>query len=292
MKTISVDDVSQYLTCLSRIWKDIGYDEKSVLMYRGHGDVNYVLLPTLLRQKTNISEGDECHHAELEYPQEFDRHHHLSTLVKMRHYSGNTRLLDLSRNPLVALYFACSSVSTKDKTGEVLVFKEECKSIKRHGSDAILVKSCLSFIRDEDREVLFRYCKCNANTILRERSSDARVNRAIHHLYHEIRSEYPTFEYEILADDLLKMHFVAANKDNERMRAQDGMFAFFGLDAQRCRCELENKVVLKIDIPSVRKKNILKELEMLRINDSIIYPGVERTLLDANKKILNQERKY
>lgn len=292
MKTVLVDNVSQYLTRLSRVWEDTEYDEKAVFMYRGHGDVDYVLLPTLLRRKSEISEDDECHRAELEYPDEFDRHHHLSTLVKMRHYSGNTRLLDLSRNPLVALYFACSSISEMDKTGEVLIFKEENKNIKHHGSDAILVKSCLSFIREEDRETLFRYCGCNVNKILKEDSSDERVNRAIHHLYHEIKSEYPAFEYEIVAEDLLKMHFVAANKDNDRMKAQDGMFAFFGLDGQRCKCELEKKLVLKIDISSDKKKNILKELEMLRINDSVVYPGIERTLLDAHNKILKSERKY
>ncbi len=289
----AVNNVPEYLNCLNKIWSDNGFDEKNTFMYRGHPDASYVLLPTLLRQQTmGLSEDEECHHAELEYPEEFDRHHHLSTLVKMRHFGARTRLLDFSRNPLISLYFACSDPSNKDKGGQVIVVKEENKHIKYHGSDTILAKCCLSFIRNADREAIFRYCQPNQSEILDNKKTTGIEKEAIHRLYHEIRSEYPTFEYEIAAEDLLKMHFVAANKDNERMKAQDGVFAFFGLDEKRCKKELEDKVVAKINIPNRMKISILKELEMLRINDSTVYPGVERTLLDAHKNILKIERKY
>ncbi len=294
-KKVNIRSVSDYLKHLNECWKDTWNDQNATFIYRGQSDVSYILMPTLLRIKSGVSEDDECHRAELEYPDEFDRHHHLSTLVKMRHFCANTRLLDFSRNPLIALYFACSSLSAMDKPGRVFVVKEQNKDIKHHGSDAILVKSCLPFLVDEDKRVLFDYCRKNSGVILDEKSNgqnQGAVHDAIHHLYHEIRSEYPTFEYEILADDLLKLHFVAANKDNERMKAQDGLFAFFGLDANGCKNKLENKVKLMVDIPSESKKTVLMELDMLRINDSTVYPGVERTLLNVQKKILNIERKY
>lgn len=283
-----ITNVFDFLGYLSEFWEN--KEDSDVFIYRGLEDSSYELMPTLLRGENLILEDEECHYAELEFPEEFDRHHHLSTLVKMRHYGAKTRILDFTRNPLIALYFACSN-TTNEKDGRVVVIKENKNNIKHHGSDTILVKSCISFINDKDRKEISKYCKSHMNVVLKDKTNGPEKT-AIHHLYHEIRSEYPAFESEILADDILKNHFVAANKDNERMKVQDGLFAFFGLDTRRCLKELNEKVICKIDIPKIKKTEILKELEMLRINDSTVYPGVERSLLNLNLKILKQERKY
>ena len=58
----------------------------------------------------------------IEYPMDFyNSRSHFEKLGKMQHYQMCTRLLDLTTNPLVALFFACED-ATRD-TGQVLVFE-------------------------------------------------------------------------------------------------------------------------------------------------------------------------
>ena len=108
--------------------------------FRGYSDTTYELTPSLLRKWDNgdwqfmPSEDRLCkelliaHHDEFQGDQYcFDR------LVRMQHYGLPTRLLDISGNPLVALFFACSSKPKTD--GEVIVFHVASSGVKYYDSD-------------------------------------------------------------------------------------------------------------------------------------------------------------
>ncbi len=256
----------------------------NILLFRGHSNFNFSLLPSAFRNDES-NEFSDCHNIEIEYPEEFNKFDHLSNLVKMQHYGVKTRLLDLTLNPLVALYFA--ACENQDVDGEVLVFKCKKEEIKHHSSDTILCLSCIPFLTNVDQSNLLRYCNANKGRILG--IGDYYNSIAVHHLYHEIRSQYPTFEYEIRVNDLLKTYFVAANKDNARMKAQDGLFAIYGLDKNEGENWINKQIVSNIIISKRCKKDIIKSLNKYGINDSKVYLGLDRAAINLYGKYLKVE---
>ena len=104
-----------------------------VLLYRGHGDRKYKCQPGIFRESNkNLDEQYQYNKIIQDYPEEFSKHAHLSNLVKMQHYGVETRLLDFTINPRVALYFAVEAQPEKD--GEVVVILKERQKILTHYS--------------------------------------------------------------------------------------------------------------------------------------------------------------
>lgn len=108
-------------------------DYKSPCFFRGHTNANFLLNPASLRENVE-NENKIIEEFERYFPKEcHDCYSVMDKLVYMQHYGLRTRCLDLSENPLIALYFACKdmvkfrndTVGNKDKWGEVLIFKEQ-----------------------------------------------------------------------------------------------------------------------------------------------------------------------
>ena len=142
----SVSDLSQILQTLGQPEK--GYTR----FFRGHADESWKLLPSIYRETYLIENEDKIIKDALTYcPDDFLPSDTLfEKLVKLQHYGYSTRLLDLTTNALVALYFSSlpyinpETNKEEKKDGEFIILDIPNADIKYSDSDTVTVLSAIS----------------------------------------------------------------------------------------------------------------------------------------------------
>ncbi|MEC4890706.1 MAG: FRG domain-containing protein [Nitrospira sp.] len=239
------------------------------VFYRGHSNKKkYKLEPSLFRRDEDgnplYKENEHILFRELLVSNSADFQsdvYTLDSLVRMQHYSLPTRLLDITSNPLIALYFACKS--TPSEEGEVIVFSMKRTDVKYFDSD---VASCIANLarlpESEKNAIEFDEEKFNEQLPIKR-------------LLHFIREEKPFFEAKIIPEDLRKIVCVKGKQSNDRISSQSGAFLLFGMDAV---FNEEGTPEIKVSRFTVsNKESMLKELDLLNINESTVFPYIENS---------------
>lgn len=240
------------------------------LFYRGHANPNYVLQPSIMRtSRLQQNESKLYHELLINCPEDFEKcYTHLEKLVKMQHYGLPTRLLDITRNLLVALYFACES--QLETYGELVLISADSSDIKYPQSDTVSILASLPVFSLQKQQEFYNLA--NNPSVTSEQ-----FNTKVARLIHEIRLEKPAFQAEIDKDDILNSYIVYALKNNNRIIKQDGAFILCGLShttgtLERFRYKEHGK---KIIVLIEKKKRILKQLETFSINRATLFPEIE-----------------
>lgn len=256
------------------------------LFYRGEPKdyLNTKLMPKVFRNDYVGKEYDYNYDILTNFPQEFESLSNLSRLSKMQHYWCPTRLLDLTSNPLVALYFACCDHI--NETGYFYIFKT--REVLNYDSDRALILSCISHLNSNQQKSVYEFiCDFIADKKMFEKYKGRLTNEYIggitknenndydgcfqfERLIGEVMRERSAFvNYKTVAKDLLKRYVVRPLIQNERQKKQEGLFLIFGLLGNR-DIQLDNGIdVYYFEVNN--KEKVLNELDLLGINKSTIY---------------------
>ncbi|WJY98602.1 FRG domain-containing protein [Corynebacterium fournieri] len=242
-------------------------------LFRGHNDELYQPEPAIYRD----FEGESVFYTNEQLmiqevirlmPTEFERLSAFQILAKLQHYGLPTRLLDVTTNPLVALFFACGGSEEVD--GEVVVFPNQ--SVYREDSAQV--------------EWLSRWAingtwgPTSEGSLMQAVGYDSTKNRSA-----LIEHSEPL--------EALTQRFTAVRPmhTNERLKAQSGAFLIAGLEIDRraeqnlfvrphrgCIGEDTGRdTTLQIHEPRIivtgeSKSRILRQLDRLNINFSTLFP--------------------
>jgi hypothetical protein len=249
-------------------------DSDDVYFFRGHADKSFTLLPSIYRKSEWLSNEDKMIREMLmRCPNDFSfMKTSFEKLVKMQHYDLPTRLLDLSENPLVALYFACACEKSKSKDGEFLFFKIPKEEVKYFDSDTVSVISNVAWSKSD-----FEIAKSYSSV----RNFHDERNHHATKLMHDIQQEKPYFAPRIQPEHIKSVVCVKPKMDNQRVIRQDGAFLLFGTAQNKHNPAIipenwiyrlkEKKYIIKASY----KPQILKQLAGIGISKAKLFPEID-----------------
>jgi hypothetical protein len=211
-------------------------------------------------------------------------------LVRMQHFGLPTRLLDVSLNALVALYFATESGPLGGVAGDgtVTAFAVPPEREKYFDSDSVSCIANLANMTSEEKDEINRLRQSLRGNISSDRSIERfNENDVIKRLHQFIRSEKSYFLPIIKPIDLFKHYFVRPKMSNRRILAQSGAFILYGINPPKTMFFPDQIVPKPYFVLESDKGRIRRALDDLGINESTLFPEIDK----AAARIKNQYRR-
>lgn len=289
---IIIDSVNVFLQHLTEIRSAIGREEgedagTQSFFFRGQANATWDITPGIFRDNYLSIESEMIQEAYSRNPAEFrvvDTD--FEKLAKLQHYGLPTRLLDVTSNPLVALYFACQPcVDTTDES--TLAEMDGVVYYQRAYS-----KSCM------EAEVAILSYLANHGVKKGLTLSDLLRKLCDVHIYtRDAAEECKSRKFQSLIDTLQNQYFVISNFNTERLARQSGSFLFVGKYNVTIDPHDVGKSTIQVATSSVRdafsydvfrvpaecKVRILEELDFYNVNEGALFPELEHQMKHIKK---------
>ena len=285
---IEITSVSSFIDEVNKLKDDL-YGSNEELFFRGQKTDFWDVIPSIFRGDFLSVEHTLMQVPLLKAPYEFiSINNDFEIMTKYQHYGMCTRLLDLTTNPLVALYFACEEYGevcykgiedeedTKIQEANGVIFFNKKYSVSTNEID-IKVISSLSQIDLSNYNTL--------ESILRKLTERKAISK-------ELEERWKSKEhYEEFINIIQNNYIVTPPYNNERLSRQCGMFLLAGCfnfvytesisessiekGYKDLRDEFDRNFFY---ISGENKKAILEELDTYNINEATLFPELEHQL--------------
>ena len=277
------------------------------LYFRGERDGAWDLRPSVMRPSNDGTFRLRAHEGEMlrelisRRPEDFGgMTSALEQMVVAQHHGLKTRLLDVSRNPCVALFSACDERDPAGKShdnkmdGCIHVFAVPKELVRPFDSDTVSIIANFAKLDRGYQNLLLG--KTGPDSQMEDPDSRLQYSytEAMRRLYHYIRQEKPQFEKIIDPRDFFRVFVVEPKQWFERIRAQEGAFIISALherfERDEIQCRVKNVPVYEHETMTVHgdkiKEAILEELSLMNFTRETLYPSLEEV---ANRITLNYE---
>lgn len=223
----TIGSISEYVHAVCQLKDELpGYEHISIktLLFRGQANKEYDLVPAIGRNRNSIvscsifnDERNLIEMAKYKMPDVFrNEMSPIELLALLQHHGIPTRLLDITENALVALYFACCGKQEKEADGEVIVFECSKDDVTNYPIANAIADSYRLASRDTWLPLSRFYRNVKSQPYFLEQK-------------HALEAVYKTDEEggDWIADCCREIHYIHAPVRSLRQQVQQGRYILF-----------------------------------------------------------------